>query len=45
MMTTMKTPLLYGVSVDECAAMETCFGVFTQCYEADEVIYDFGDGR
>lgn len=44
-MTTMKTPLLFGVSAEECAAMETCFGVYEQCFNADDEIYDFGDGR
>lgn len=45
MMTTLKTPLLFGVSAEECAAMETCFGVYQQCFETDDVLYDFGDGR
>lgn len=45
MTTTVKTPLLQGVSTEECAAMEQCFGVFRQCFAADEEIYDFGDGR
>jgi len=45
MMTTVKTPLLLGVTEEECAAMETCFGVYQQCFAADDVLYDFGDGR
>ena len=45
MMTTVNTPLLVGVSVEECALMEQCFGVFSQCYEVDDTVYDFGDGR
>ncbi len=45
MMTTVNTPLLFGVSVEECALMEQCFGVFSQCYEVDDTVYDFGDGR
>ena len=45
MMKTVNTPLLFGVSAEECALMEQCFGVFSQCYEVDDTIYDFGDGR
>ena len=45
MMTTVTTPLLAGVSAEECSLMEQCFGVFSQCYEVDDTIYDFDDGR
>ena len=45
MMTTVKTPLLIGVTSEECAAMEKCFGVYQQCFDADDVLYDFSDGR
>ena len=45
MMTTVKTPLLAGITSEESAAMAKCFGVYQQCFAADDVLYDFGDGR
>ena len=44
-MKAVNTPLLSGVSVEECTLMEQCFGVFSQCYEMDDIIYDFSEGR
>lgn len=39
------SPLFRGISDVERADMRACFGVVERTFRADDVIYDFGDGR
>ena len=40
-----RSPLLEGVSPQDCQAMRNCLGVYEQRFQPGDVLYDFGDGR
>ena len=40
-----RSPLLEGVSPEDCRTMRACLGVYDQSFRPEDVIYDFGDGR
>ena len=40
-----EIPVFKGITVEECDRMMVCFGVTSQRFSADEVIYDFADKR
>ena len=39
------SPLLEGVSPQECQAMRACLGVYEQYFRPGDIIYDLGGGR
>ena len=40
-----RSPLLEGVSPQDCQAMRNCLGVYEQRFQPGDVLYDFSDGR
>ena len=40
-----RSPLLEGISPEDCRTMRDCLGVYEQSFRPEDVIYDFGDGR
>ena len=40
-----RSPLLEGVSPQDCQAMRNCLGVYEQRFQPGDVMYDFSDGR
>lgn len=39
------SPLLEGVSPQECQAMRACLGVYEQYFRSGDIVYDLGGGR
>ena len=39
------SPLLEGVSPEECQAMRACLGVYEQYFRPGDIVYDLGGGR
>ena len=39
------SPLLEGVSPQECQAMRACLGVYEQYFRPGDIVYDLGGGR